>query len=50
MKDELSETITLIVTEVGGELRVLSVKAELLYYIQWISTDLQDASEKGEIL
>jgi hypothetical protein len=50
MKDELSETITLIVTEVRGELRALSVKAELQYYLQWISKGLQDASERGEIL
>lgn len=38
MKVELSETITLIVTEVRGELRSLSVKDELQYYLQWIST------------
>ena len=50
MKDGLSETITLIVTEVRGELRSLSVKDELQYYLQWISTGLQDASERGEIL
>lgn len=50
MKDELSGTIILIVTEVRGELRALSMKGELQYYLQWISTGLQDASEKGEIL
>ena len=50
MEDELTETITLIVTEVRGEIRALNVKGELQYYHQWISTCLQDASEKGEIM
>jgi hypothetical protein len=49
MKIELIETTTLIATEVRGELRALDVKGELQYYHQWISTDLHDASEKGEI-
>jgi hypothetical protein len=52
MEDELTETIILIVTEVRarGEIRALNVKGELQYYHQWISTCLQDASEKGEIM
>ena len=50
MKDELTETIALIVTEARGELRALNVKGKLQYYHHWISTGLQDASEKGEIM